>query len=93
MNFERGILSLSNSILIDVTLEEDDGFIVTYSYYFHVTMIFNSLGHVGLIGKFLWKNIKLPHSRHLLPPTFLLLKKHLQYSFGIISLKQNHALW
>ena len=69
MKSEIGISSSSKSILLDRTCEEDDGFIETYSYLFHLTVIFDNLGCVGSIGNFLWNNVELPHSWNLLPPT------------------------
>ena len=74
MNYETGISSLSKLILLDAIVEEDDKFVLIYSYHFHVTMTFDNIGCVGSVGKFLWNNSKLPHSRHLLPPTHIFLK-------------------
>jgi len=76
MNSEIRNLSSRNSILLDYTTEEGDGFmVVTYSYLFHMTVISDNPGCVGSIGKFLWNNVKLLHSKHVLPPPYLLLKK------------------
>ena len=74
MKSEIGISFSGNSILLDGTCEEDDGFMETYSYLFHLTVISDNPGIVGSIGNFLWNNAKSPHSWHLLPPTRLLLK-------------------
>ena len=74
MKSEIGISSLSKSILLDGTCEEDDGFMETYSYLFHLTVIYDNPVCVGSIGNFLWNNAKSPHSWNLLPPTHLLMK-------------------
>ena len=77
MKSEIGISSSSKLILLNGTREEDDGFMETYSYLFHLTMISDNIGCVGSIGNFLWNNAKSPHSWHILPPTQLLMKKHI----------------
>ena len=74
MNSRIGLLSSTNLIILDGTIEEDDAPMVTYSYLLHTTMIYDSSKCVGSNVKCLWSNAKLPYSWNLLPPTHILLK-------------------
>jgi hypothetical protein len=58
--FQTRIPYSSKSIPLDSTPEEEDGFIITYSYLLHVTLIYENPRSVGSIGTFLWSSAKLP---------------------------------
>ena len=51
MKFEIGISSSSKLILLDGTCEEDNGFMETYSYLFHLIVISDNPWCVGSIQK------------------------------------------
>ena len=61
MKSEIGISSSSKLILLDGTCEEDDAFMETYYYLFHLTVISENPRCVGSIGNFIWNNEKSPH--------------------------------